>query len=140
MASSIAALPEGAVVVAHGAPDVVIVWDASNELILMQGRSLGSDAILHHLQSDAVSIAADRARRFGSRAAKIQVRVIYSKTGAVSPVYQVATFEGIEQLMTVTVAASPVRTRAGTWETALAGGTVPSGVGVVVTGALPKPK
>ncbi|MBV8727280.1 MAG: hypothetical protein JO233_05810, partial [Candidatus Eremiobacteraeota bacterium] len=71
------------------------------------------------------------------RAQTLTIRMIYQKTGAVSPVYGTATFEGIERVFELTAPANDARTRTKQLADALKHGSVPPGIVLNVTGQLP---
>jgi len=72
-------------------------------------------------------------------AKSLTIRLIYQKTGAVSPVYGTATFEGIERLFELTASANDARSHAKQLADQLQHGSVPRGVDLNVTGKLPPP-
>ena len=66
----------------------------------------------------------------------LSVLVLYTKTGAISPTYHTATFEGVERLLTFK---APVRdgAQAAKWARELRAGHSVRGASIAVTGQLP---
>jgi hypothetical protein len=129
-------LPAGTVVLAKSSPDALLLWDSSPVLAKLVGDKVGEAKALSALESDAVTIASQRAAKL-TTAKTVTVQVIYSMTGAVSPVYNTATFAGVEKVLTVSGAPADLVKNGTAYAASLAQGTVPAAVKVSVTGKLP---
>jgi hypothetical protein len=73
---------------------------------------------------------------FGT-AKTVTVRVIYQKTGAVSPEYGNASLQGVERLFAITYPVANLTTKAPAYAEAFQKGTPPEGVTVATLGKLP---
>jgi hypothetical protein len=135
-AAAAADLPAGTVVMAKSTPDALLLWDSSPVLAKMVADKVGEAHALSTLESDAMAIATQRSSGL-STAKTITVQVIYSKTGAVSPVYNTPTFAGVEKVLTVSGTPSDIAKNGATYTEQLSHGTVPAAVKVAITGKLP---
>jgi len=115
------------VIVAKSGTAVVLLWDASSAVGSMLRQNVGNDAILRAVERESISIVISKAAAF-PKARTIEVRVIYARTGAVSPIYGTPDFVSFERLVTVKVAASALRKRKNN-----------RAFHVMVTGKLPTP-
>lgn len=129
-------LPAGTVVLAKSSPDALLLWDSSPVLAKLVGDKVGESKALLALESDAMTIATQRAGKL-TTSKTLTVQVIYSMTGAVSPVYNTATFAGIEKVLTVSGSPADLAKNGATYATQLLQGTVPASVKVAVSGKLP---
>ena len=85
------------------------MWDASPVVASIVKNRLSDADANALLERDASRVLATMAPNFGGETRSVTVRVIYSKTGDVSPVYGTPTFAGIERYATLT------RPLAGAW-------------------------
>jgi len=129
-------LPAGTVVLAKSTPDALLMWDSSPVLAKLVGDKVGEARALATLESDAMLIATERSAGLSS-AKTVTVRVIYAMTGAVSPVYNTATFAGVEKLLTIEGTPADLKKNGASYAAQLAQGTVPAAVKVEITGKLP---
>ena len=129
-------LPEGTIVLAKTTPDALVLWDSSPVLAKLLADRAGETAALAALESDAMLIATQRSTALTS-SKTLTVSVIYSKTGAVSPVYNTPTFAGVEKLLTVSGSPADIAKNGAAYATELSQGTVPPAIRVTVTGKLP---
>jgi hypothetical protein len=129
-------MPAGTVVLVKTTPDALVLWDSSPVLAKLVGDKVGPQQALTTLESDAMVIAAQRSAGLAD-AKSITVQVIYSKTGAVSPMYNTATFAGVEKLLTVAGSPADIAKNGTSYAAALARGDVPPGINISVTGKLP---
>jgi hypothetical protein len=119
------------------AASTLFLWDATPYVTdLVHERLVGDDG-LHALEATAVMALSQRVRT--SRSSSADLRVIYQKTGAVSPVYGIATFAGVEVVVTLHARKGDLLRNGAAWASALAQGTIPKGLAVVVSGKLPPP-
>jgi hypothetical protein len=123
-----AAPPSGSVIVSQTSPDAVLLWDVS--VPVSQGATLAT------IESDAVRIAATYAPNL-TAAKNVTVRVIYAKTGYVSPAFSTVTYGGTERLLTVTLSVGDAIKNGAQYAEQLAHGIVPNAVAIVVQGRLP---
>ncbi|HET9393759.1 MAG TPA: hypothetical protein VFO29_09625 [Candidatus Rubrimentiphilum sp.] len=136
LAADLTGLPLGNVIEARSnAATTLFLWDATPYVTsLVHDRNVGN-AGLHALEAAAVRSLASHAR--SSRAKAVTLRVLYQKTGAVSPVYGNPTFAGVEVVLSIHADRKTLQKNAVAWETALAQGTVPKGLLLQVLGKLP---
>lgn len=125
-------------VIARTQGDALVLWDAT-ELVtqIVNDRATDSDADAR-LANGALKALAQTAPHL-SDAKTITVRVVYARTGAVSPVYGTPTFAGVERFATLEIAGPDARSDAGHWKEAAAAapGELPKSVTFTVTGKLP---
>jgi len=138
---AVPALAEDAVpghaVLARATDDALIIWDAS-PVVASIVRSKLSDADADALlKRDALRILAANAANIGNAARSVTVRIVYSKTGAVSPVYGTPTFTGIERYATLTASGPDVRSDRDRWKELDPKSAVPGWAVFKVTGLLP---
>ncbi|MBV8362954.1 MAG: hypothetical protein JO018_01675 [Candidatus Eremiobacteraeota bacterium] len=129
---------DGMVVVAKGGDKPLLLWDATPVVTTIVSTKQPRAAALQDLESRAMQILGERAPSL-RHAKSLTIRLIYQKTGAVSPVYGTATFEGIERLFELTASANDARSHAKQLADQLQHGSVPRGVDLNVTGKLPPP-
>jgi hypothetical protein len=127
----------GPVVLSRAHGDALAVWDATPELSGLVAAKTSATDTLHKLEADACALLLEKAKLLAPDAKTMTVSVIYQRTGAISPTYQVATFAGIERLLTVKAAIPIGDAAAALWTADLKAGKIPSGVTVVVAGKLP---
>jgi hypothetical protein len=129
---------QGAFILARTGPQSTYVWDASQYIgSLVADKQLG-DAGMQALEATAVGELADQAK--SSSARTLAVTIIYQRTGAVSPAYNVATFTGVEKLCTIIVTRADVAKNGSAWANEIADGHTPPGVAIKMTGKLPPPQ
>jgi hypothetical protein len=91
----------GTVVVARASSDALLVWDSTPEIASIVKEKLSDRDANARIEHDALHVLAESLDKVGKEAKTITVRVIYSRTGDVSPVYGTPTFLGIEKYATV---------------------------------------
>jgi len=136
-ASAIAtASPPGSVTLTRARGDALVVWDATDELTAIVAQKPTKKSALDRLESDAAQVFSERAPSLRKTAKTLTILVLYTKTGAISPVYHTATFEGVERLLTLK---APVNqsAKATMWAQQLRAGRTVSGLSIHVTGQLP---
>jgi len=126
---------QGSVILARAGSAALYIWNATPYVAqLVSDKRLG-DGGLNELEATALSILTERAKAAASDT--LTVRVFYEKSGAVSPAYGSATFEGMEQLLTLSAERKALGESGSHWSAELLGGKTPTGLSVSVTGALP---
>lgn len=88
--------PTGHAVVARSNGDALLLWDASSEVSVIVSTKLSDDDANARLKRDAIRVLAASVPDVSKDATSVTIRVLYNKTGAVSPVYGAATFAGVE--------------------------------------------
>ena len=126
----------GSVVVAKPGGHAILVWDASTDVGAALQKSEPPDQITTQLEVAAVRILMDRAKTLTS-ASDIRVKVVYDRTGDVSPLYKAETFSGIEHLLIVSATRKAAISGGKTWSASLDAGVLPAGVTTEVTGKYP---
>jgi len=130
------ALPQGTVTLTKARGDALAVWDATDELTAMVAQKPTKKDALARLEADAALIFANRAPALRKNAKTLSILVLYTKTGAISPTYHTATFEGVERLLTLKGALRN-SSQARTWAQQLRAGHPVTAVSIDVTGQLP---
>jgi hypothetical protein len=129
-------MPQGTVTLTKARGDALVVWDATDELASLVSAKSTRKATLERLASDAALIYGDRAPALKKTARSLMVLVLYTKTGAISPTYHTATFEGVERLLSVKAQTADYK-HAAQWSQSLAAGKTPAGVSLTIIGQLP---
>jgi len=126
----------GAVIMAKASGDsTLFIWDATPYVTqLVSDKMLGDDG-LHAIEATAIQALADKVKKASTAA--VTVRELYSKTGAVSPVYGSPTFAGVERVVTIGAQRAALEKNAEAWSASLAKGTIPQGVTIDISGKLP---
>jgi hypothetical protein len=127
----------GHAVLARPSGDALVIWDASPVVASIVKTKTNDAGANDLLERDAVHVLAAMAPNVDKSAKTVTVRVIYSKTGAVSPVYGTPTFMGIERYATLTVAGTDAQGDRDKWKELDAKAAVPSWFTFKVTGLLP---
>jgi hypothetical protein len=138
VASTTFAADAGTVVVGKAGEHAIIVWDASPVVHGIVTNKTSRDKALRSIERDAIHIAAEHVADLIS-AKTIGVRVVYTRSGAISPAYGNATFSGVERVVTVTAPAVALEKRAEQIAAAVYAGKPPQDVRIEVTGSLPPP-
>ncbi len=127
----------GHAVLARASEDALILWDASPVVASIVKNRLSDADANALLERDASRVLATMAPNFGGETRSVTVRVIYSKTGDVSPVYGTPTFAGIERYATLTLSGPDVRSDRDRWRELGAKMALPPWFTFKVTGLLP---
>jgi hypothetical protein len=131
-----AAVP-GNVVVARTSGDALVIWDASPEVAELVGERASDERASTKLERDALRVAAQSLGKIEKSANTLSVRIIYTKTGAVSPVYGAATFAGVERYATLELPLKDALADRDHWKTLDAKAPLPKWIALKVTGQLP---
>jgi len=124
-------------VIARAGADALVLWDAT-AIVAQIVSDKASDADANgRLANGALKALVQVAPRLAA-AKSITVRVVYARTGAVSPVYGAATFAGVERYATLEISGADAKADTGKWkEAALDGSALPKNLTFTVTGKLP---
>jgi hypothetical protein len=126
---------EGPVLLSRAGADAQYLWNATLYVThLVADKQGGADGV-HALEATAIAALADKSK--SSQATTVRIKVVYAKTGDVSPVYGTATFTGMENVLTLSAARSDLSKHAAEWTRQFAAGQVPAPVKVDMTGTLP---
>ena len=127
----------GHAVLAKPDADALVIWDASPVVAsIVKSKTADPDAN-DLLERDAAHVLATMAPNIDKSAKTITVRVIYSKTGAVSPVYGTPTFMGIERYATLTVPAADALSDRDKWKELAVKTPIPAWFTFKIVGLLP---
>ncbi len=127
----------GHAVLARASEDALVLWDAS-QVVATIVKDKFNDADANALiKRDAYRVLVSMAPNIDKSAKTVTVRVIYSKTGAVSPVYGTPTFTGIERYATLTASGSDVRSDRDHWKELDAKAAPPAWLEYKIVGLLP---
>jgi hypothetical protein len=123
------------VILARSGVQSTYLWEASPYVAQLVADKNVGDAGLRTLEGTAVSVLRDKAT--SSHAKTLILRVVYTRSGEVSPVYGTLTFIGVEKLATLTVARDAIVKRGAAWAQDVANGKIPHDLKVEITGKLP---
>jgi hypothetical protein len=128
----------GPVILARTGVQSTYLWDATPYVTqLVVDNDLG-DTGLRALLGTAMSVLQQKAPL--SHAKTLILRVVYTRSGAVSPVYGTLTFDGVEKVTTLTASRDAILKIGAPWAQDLANGTTPHDLKVEITGKLPPPQ
>lgn len=126
----------GHVIVARTTEDALLIWDASPEVATIVRDKVSDSDANARIEHDALRVLATSLKKV-SAAKTITVRVIYNKTGDVSPTYGAPTFAGVERYATVTVDSANAAGDKDKWQELDAKANPPAWIAYKVIGALP---
>ena len=126
----------GHIVLARTEADALVIWEATPEVAAIVSGKLSDADANARLERDALRVLGQEAPKLAS-ARTITVRVIYSKTGDVSPVYGTPTFAGVERYATVTISGADASSDRDKWKELADGATPPAWVRFDIVGTLP---
>ena len=127
----------GHVVIAIASGNALVIWDASPAVAaIVNDKASDADANAR-LERDALRVMAQSLPKLDKGSKAVKVRVIYNKTGAVSPVYGAATFAGVEVYATLDAPFRDATTDRGKWKENGAKAGPPSWMQWKVLGQLP---
>jgi len=137
--ATFAAAPDvpGHAILARAEGSALVIWDSTTEVADIVKDKLDDATAKSRLERDALDEAAIEAPKL-TNATSITVRVVYTKSGDVSPVYGSPTFEGVERYATLTMSMNDVKNDRDKWKEAVAGtAALPSWINFSVSGDLP---
>ena len=127
----------GHVVVARASDDALVIWDASAEIAAIVSNKVSDDAANNRIERDALRVLAQSLPKLEKSTKSVTVRVIYNKTGAVSPVYGAPTFAGVERYATLEMSHKDAASNRDKWKELDAKTAVPAWVAFKILGQLP---
>jgi hypothetical protein len=130
----------GPVVAARMGDKPLFLWNATSYVASLVSAHNTGDAGLATLEATALGQLADKLKSVKMETAKqITLKVSYLKTGAVSPVYNAATFSDVQELLLISAPSQKLMNEANIarWEGELSKGLVPQDLSVSVLGTLP---
>ncbi len=127
----------GHVVLARTEGEALAIWDATPEVAMIVSTKIQDPDAKDKLEHDALRVLAQVESKVSPSAKTITVRVLYSKTGDVSPVYGTATFAGVERYANLKVKTSDLAGDKDKWKELGDKGAPPAWVQFDVVGALP---
>ncbi len=130
--------PPGNVIVARPAGNALLIWDASADVAAIVANKTSDADAKTLLERDAARVLAASLSKTDIGASSITLRVIYQKTGAVSPVYGSATFAGVERYATLRLSGRDARSDRDRWHELAGDGPLPAWFAFDVTGELPE--
>ncbi len=92
----------GHVVIAKASDDALVIWDSSPEIAAIVSDKVNDADANARLAHDCLRVLAQSLPKLDKSTKTVTIRVIYNKTGAVSPVYGSPTFAGVERYATLT--------------------------------------
>ncbi|MBD5606759.1 MAG: hypothetical protein IAI48_16950 [Candidatus Eremiobacteraeota bacterium] len=133
-----AARPTGNVIVARPGGSALVIWDASADVASIVANKTSDADANALLERDASRVLADSLAKIDKDASDVTVRVIYNKSGAVSPVYGSATFAGVERYATLKLSAKDANTDRDKWRELGDAAPPPAWFSFAITGVLPQ--
>ena len=130
--------PAGTVILARAGPDVLLIWDATDEVAALVAEHRSAPEATLRLERDAARVLATALANVDRSATRIVLRVTYRKTSAVSPVYGAATFAGVERFATFEMRAADAVTDRDGWRELGEATPLPRWFTFRVTGSLPE--
>jgi hypothetical protein len=106
----------GHFILARTHDDALAIWDSTPEIAAIVNGKLSDADAKARLEHDALRVLAAVTPEVASNAKTISVRVIYSKTGDVSPVYGTPTFADVERFATLTMKAQDAASDRDKWK------------------------
>jgi hypothetical protein len=134
---SAAAPPPGHAILARPGPDALFVWDASRDVATIVADRRSDDEARALLERDALRALAAALADAGPDLRTVTVRIVYDRTGAVSPVYGAATFAGVERYATVRMSGADAAADRDRWRELGETGALPAWPVYTVSGVLP---
>jgi hypothetical protein len=117
--------------------DALVIWDASPVVsTIVKNKLADADANLL-LERDAIHVLAEMVPNLDKGAKRVTVRMFYSKTAEVSPVYGARVFSGLERYALLEVPGPDALSDRDGWETLNDKSAIPSWFTFKVVGALP---
>jgi hypothetical protein len=129
--------PIGHVIVARSSGAALVIWDASPEVASMVSQHVDDAAAARRLGGDALRVLVASLEKVSSAAESLTVRVVYNRTGDVSPVYGAATFAGVERYAEITADMKSLVEDRDHWKELVPSAPLPSWFAVKITGKLP---
>jgi len=130
--------PPGNVIVARPAGDALLIWNASADVAAIVANKTADADAKALLERDAARALAASLAKVDAAASSISLRVIYEKTGAVSPVYGTATFAGVGRYATLRMSGRDARGDRDRWRELAGDSPLPAWFAFDVTGDLPE--
>jgi hypothetical protein len=128
----------GPVILARTGVQSTYLWDATPYVTqLVADKDLG-DTGMRALLGTAMSVIRLKAQTSHSKT--LSLRVVYTRSGAVSPAYGTLTFNGVEKVATLTASRDSILKLGAGWAQEVADGKNPHGLAVEITGKLPPPQ
>ena len=124
------------VVIANVGPAAVLIWNASPFVAQLVANRVPDAAANDRLEHAALRAIATDVRLL-TRAKTITVRILYDKTGDVSPIYGSATFAGVERYANYSFPAPLARANANRWKSLRDADALPPWGALRVIGTLP---
>ena len=122
---------------AEASGDALVIWDASRVVrIIVRSKMTDADADAL-LRRDAIRVLGNMLPNIDRTAKTVTVRVIYAKTGEVSPIYGTPTFKGVEHYAVLTADEHDLSADHRNWSQLQDSDTIPSWFVYKVTGRLP---
>lgn len=136
-AASDGAPPAGHVIVARTEGDALLIWDASNDVAAIVTDKAADDVANARLQRDGLRVLAASLNKLERSAKTVTLRIIFERTGAVSPVYGAPTLADVERYATLTAPASDLFGDRDKWRELTPGKPLPRWFTFAVIGRLP---
>ena len=127
--------PKGSIVLAKTSPSALLIWDASPVVADLVADKTPDSQALRLLTADAIELLHERAASLTAKT--VELRVVYTRSGAISPAYGAPTFAGVERVMVIDASRADALARADQWKKAARDGAPTPGLTVKITGSMP---
>jgi len=124
----------GHIVLAKPDGQALVIWDASSVVAAIVKNKINDTQANDLLERDAAKVLQKTTPELDKSAKTITVRIIYAKSGAVSPIYGTPTFTGFERYATLTATLADVKSKKTQFDAKTA---LPPGFAYKVIGLLP---
>jgi len=117
-------------IVTRNAQGPVVVWDATPQLERFAAQNVPVATGVEQIKVRALELFVHAAQGFAKHERRLSVMVVYSRTGALSARYQMKSFEGVGDLLTLE--GSPRIRLPHNWHVLAERGSFPSGIAIRV--------
>jgi hypothetical protein len=124
-------------VLAKPGGDALVIWDASTVVASIVKNKVADPDANVVLEHDALRVLAGMVPSLDKHLKSVTVRIIYSKIGAVSPVYGTPTFAGVERYATLTASGADALSDRDRWKELNEKAAIPAWFEYKLTGLLP---
>jgi hypothetical protein len=125
----------GPVILARSGVQATYLWDATPYVAQLVSEKDVGDTGLRALLGTAASVLRQKAP--SSHAKTMTLRIVYTRSGDVSPVYGTLTFNGVEKVATLIASRDAILKHGAAWAQELAAGKKTPDLKVEITGKLP---
>lgn len=126
----------GHVITARATGDALLIWDASDSVTKIVTMKIPDSEANAKLERNALHLLASKAADLKGTTT-ISLRIVYNKTGDVSPVYGSATFAGVERYALLSIRSADLISDRDKWRELDEKAAIPPWIGFKILGTLP---